>query len=167
VGVGVIQITPQMRILVAIEPVDGRASIRSPDGARTNSRQIPSRDACLYFGAVVEPRSASWSMTAKGSGWRRNGCRRGDSCGGRAAKRLFSREPPGIMMSAEIRTGPKIEASVPRRLFPYGHNLFPFGNQFAVTADGKRFLMLDPVQKTGQSAEIMVVLNWAAELKQP
>jgi Tol biopolymer transport system component len=83
-------------------------------------------------------------------------------------KELFFREPPGTLMSAEIRTGPKIEATVPRRLFPYGDNSSrPTSNQFAVTADGKRFLILDPVQKTVPSAEIMVVLNWAAELKQP
>jgi Tol biopolymer transport system component len=82
-------------------------------------------------------------------------------------KELFFREPPGTLMSAQIRTGPKIEATVPMRLFPYGDTSNnPFGNQFDVTADGKRFLMLDPVH-TGQSAEIMVVLNWAAELKQP
>ena len=83
-------------------------------------------------------------------------------------RELFFREPPGTLMRAEIRTGPKIEATVPRRLFPYGDNgSSPNGNQFGVTADGKRFLILDPVQKTGPSAEIMVVLNWAAELKQP
>src|ERR1035441_5460031 len=90
VGVGVIQITPQMRAswLRSNRSMAGRASIRSPGCARTNSGQIPSRDACLYSGAVAGPRSVSWSMTAKGSGWRRNGCRRGDSCGGRAAKSL-------------------------------------------------------------------------------
>src|ERR1017187_10334277 len=66
----------------------GRASTRSPGCARTNSRQIRSRGACLYSGAAAGPRSVSWSMTAKGSGWRRNDCRRGDSCGGRAAKSL-------------------------------------------------------------------------------
>jgi hypothetical protein len=83
-------------------------------------------------------------------------------------RELFFREPPGTLMSAEIRTGPKIEATVPRRLFPYGDNSSrPSSNQFGVTADGKRFLIQEPVHKTGPSAEIMVVLNWAAELKQP
>jgi len=87
---------------------------------------------------------------------------------GKNGKELFFREPPGTLMSAEIRTGPKIEATVPRRLFPYGNNSSrPTSNQFGVTADGKRFLILEPVQKTGPSAEIMVVLNWTAELKQP
>jgi Tol biopolymer transport system component len=79
---------------------------------------------------------------------------------------LFFREPPGTMMSTQIRTGPKIEATVPRRLFPYGDNN-PYFNRFGVTADGKRFLIMDLLQKTGQSAEIILVLNWAAELKQP
>ena len=83
-------------------------------------------------------------------------------------KELFFREPPGTLMSSEIRTGTKIEATVPRRLFPYGSTSpRPTSNQFGVTADGKRFLILEPVEKTGPPAEIMVVLNWAAELKQP
>ena len=67
-------------------------------------------------------------------------------------------------MSAQIRTGPKIEATVPRRLFRYGDN-FSLGNQFGVTADGKRFLMMEPIE-TGPPAETMVVVNWAAEPKQ-
>src|SRR4029453_681491 len=67
-------------------------------------------------------------------------------------KELFFREPPGTLMSAEIRTGPKIEATVPRRLFPYGNNSSrPTSNQFGVTADGKRFLILEPVQNAGPS----------------
>jgi len=81
-------------------------------------------------------------------------------------RELFFREPPGTLMSAEIRTGPKIETTVPRKLFPYGANS-PFGNQFAITADGKRFLMMERGERSGKSAEIMVVVNWAAELKQP
>ena len=81
-------------------------------------------------------------------------------------KELFFREPPSTLMSAQVRTGPKIEATVPRKLFPYGANS-PFSNQFGVTADGKRFLIMDPIQKTGPSAEITVVVNWPAELKQP
>jgi hypothetical protein len=68
VGVGVIQITSQMRILVAIEPVDGRKGIDSLARLCQDKLQaILSRDACLYSGAGAEPRSASWSMTAKGS----------------------------------------------------------------------------------------------------
>ena len=88
VGVGVIQITPQMRILVAVEAVDGRKGIDSLAQTMPGETATPIRspDACLFSGAGVEPRSASWSMTAKGSGWRRSACRKGDSCGGRAAK---------------------------------------------------------------------------------
>src|ERR1022692_3882012 len=63
-----------------------RASTHWLDCARTSSRQIPSPDVCFCSAADVALRSASWSMTDRGSGWRRSACRRGDLCGGRAEK---------------------------------------------------------------------------------
>ena len=43
-GVGVIQITPQMRILVAIEPVDGLPAV-SPRFRFRHNRSMPERNA--------------------------------------------------------------------------------------------------------------------------
>jgi hypothetical protein len=40
------------------------------------------------------------------------------------------------------------------------------GNRFDVTADGARFLIVDDVGGEAERPEIMLVLNWAAELKQ-
>src|ERR1019366_10760318 len=57
--------------------MEERGSAPWPDCAKRNSRQIPSRVACLCSAAGVEPRSASWSMMGKDSGWRRSGCRKG------------------------------------------------------------------------------------------
>jgi hypothetical protein len=38
--------------------------------------------------------------------------------------------------------------------------------RFGVTADGKRFLIDEPVQKTaGEQPEITVILNWAAGIR--
>jgi hypothetical protein len=65
-----IQITAQMRVLVAIEPVDGRKGLtRWRGSARTSSPEIHSPDACLCFGAVVGRRFVSSVMTAKVIGW--------------------------------------------------------------------------------------------------
>src|ERR1035438_1195477 len=61
-----------------------RASTHWLDCARTSSKPIPSRDVCFCSAADGALRSASWSMTGRGSGWRRSGCRRGDLCGGPA-----------------------------------------------------------------------------------
>ena len=80
-----IQITPQMRILVAIEAVDGRKGIDSLAQLCQEKLQAdPFSGVCLCFAAGVERRSASWFMTGKGSGWRRSGYRKGGLCGGQA-----------------------------------------------------------------------------------
>jgi transposase len=48
VGVGVIQITPQMRILVAIEAVDGRKGIDSLARLCQEKRQSDPFSGCLF-----------------------------------------------------------------------------------------------------------------------
>jgi transposase len=48
VGVGVIQITPQMRILVAIEPVDGRKGIDSLARLCQDTLQADPFSGCLF-----------------------------------------------------------------------------------------------------------------------
>jgi transposase len=48
VGVGVIQITPQMRILVAIEPVDGRKGIDSLARLCQDKLQADPFSGCLF-----------------------------------------------------------------------------------------------------------------------
>jgi hypothetical protein len=48
VGAGVIQITPQMRILVAIEPVDGRKGIDSLARLCQDKLQADPFSGCLF-----------------------------------------------------------------------------------------------------------------------
>ena len=78
-------------------------------------------------------------------------------------KEIFYREPANTLMVVGIQTGASIEAGVARRLFQYGE-AGP-GNRFAVTGDGRRFLLMDYVQKADVASESVVVVNWAAELK--
>lgn len=69
----------------------------------------------------------------------------------------------GTLMSAEIRTVSNLVAGTPKVLFK--STGFDFG-RFAVTADGKRFLINELVQKTeGENPDITVVLNWAAGIR--
>ena len=59
-----IQITPQMKILVAVEAVDGRKGIDSLVRlCLEKPRQIRSLDACLSFAAGKQRRSACWCTT--------------------------------------------------------------------------------------------------------
>jgi Tol biopolymer transport system component/predicted Ser/Thr protein kinase len=79
----------------------------------------------------------------------------------KSGKEIFYRADNGTLMNAEIRTGSKIEAGIPKPLFKHGT-----GALSLVAADGKRFLINEPVQKgEGERPEISLVLNWAADIK--
>jgi Tol biopolymer transport system component len=81
----------------------------------------------------------------------------------KSGKEILYLAADGTLMSAEIQTGSNLMASTPKLLFkPVGSDV----GRFAVTADGKRFLINEPVQKSeGEKAEITAVLNWAAGIR--
>jgi hypothetical protein len=66
-------------------------------------------------------------------------------------------------MSAEIKSGVKIESSVPQQLFQTRIKLsddYPY----AINRDGSRFLINIPAE-SNDTAPMIVVLNWTASLK--
>jgi hypothetical protein len=87
VGVGVIQITPQMRILVAIEAVDGRKGIDSLARLCQEKLQADPFSGCLFV--FRSRRGTSIRILVDGQGFwlAQSGFRRGSSSGGRAATR--------------------------------------------------------------------------------
>jgi len=80
--------------------------------------------------------------------WRRDG------------KELYYLALDGKVMVVDIRVDPSIESGVPRRLFDTKLSVDPIRDQFAVTADGERFLIQAPVSE-GSPTPITVVVNWA------
>ena len=64
-----IQITPQIRILVAVDVDRGKASTAWRSYAGRNSQPIRSPDVCSFFAAVAVPPSNCLRTTAKGFGW--------------------------------------------------------------------------------------------------
>jgi len=91
--------------------------------------------------------------------WRRDG------------KELFYIAADGKMMAVEVKTAPSFEVGASKALFDsrisrYGVVTNPF--HYAVTADGKRFLIISNADPSGSPAAtpITVVLNWTAGLKQ-
>ena len=86
--------------------------------------------------------------------WRRDG------------KELFFVAPDGKLMSAEVKTAPKFEATVPQALFQT--RILSAASQFVhyydVAPDGRRFLINSLLQETA-SAPITVVLNWREGLR--
>ena len=77
-------------------------------------------------------------------------------------KELFFVAVDGTLMSADIDTSRKIEAGTPHPLFR-----IPARNEqvftYSPAGDGKRFLVIDRDQ--AQPAQMMVVVNWTADLK--
>lgn len=71
----------------------------------------------------------------------------------------------GVLMSVPVKTGARIETGTPRELFQT-----PIANvqlnidQYDVTADGQRFLVLAPTNNARQTP-ITVVVNWMAGLE--
>jgi hypothetical protein len=74
----------------------------------------------------------------------------------------------GRLMSAEVRTGTKIEVGTPQAIFKPPIRWIPRGGLYppaaSATRDGKRFLIIES-EGADEAVEITVVLNWAADLK--
>jgi eukaryotic-like serine/threonine-protein kinase len=75
-------------------------------------------------------------------------------------RELYYIAPDAAMMSVTIGTGPAFRASAPARLFTLPEGLgSPIVDQYAVRADGRAFLVAEPIH--AQSVQpISVIVNW-------
>ncbi|SPE34114.1 hypothetical protein SBA6_330009 [Candidatus Sulfopaludibacter sp. SbA6] len=80
---------------------------------------------------------------------------------GESGKEVFYHGSDGSLTSAQIRTSPNLVVDAPKPLFKLG--IGPYGNGFAVSADGQRFL-INEFDQTDES-KITLVLNWAADIR--
>jgi eukaryotic-like serine/threonine-protein kinase len=70
------------------------------------------------------------------------------------------------MMAVEIRTSPAFSAGAPRLLFEGRYVPSPNGvASYDVSADGRRFLRVQPIHPDPLMNQIQVTLNWFEELK--
>jgi eukaryotic-like serine/threonine-protein kinase len=84
--------------------------------------------------------------------WRRDG------------KELYYLALDGKMMAVDIKGDAKIEPGVPHMLFDTRLNVDPIRDQYAVTPDGQRFLILKPLEEPA-TTPITLVLNWTSLIK--
>jgi eukaryotic-like serine/threonine-protein kinase len=75
---------------------------------------------------------------------------------------LFYLRPDGTVMSVAVKLGVKLEAGMPRPLFQTRINVLPWFDQYAVTGDGQKFLVIEPPDKANA---INLLLNWPAAVK--
>ena len=78
-------------------------------------------------------------------------------------RELFFIDLEGKMMSLSVQSGSPPKVGVPRKLFDTGLVPDPTVNQYAVTDNGQKFLVLEP--RKGFLETYSVVLNWPATLK--
>jgi len=93
-------------------------------------------------------------VSASGGGqprWRRDG------------KELYYLAADGKLMAVNITAGLKIDCGPPKGLFDTGLRVNPAADQYAVTADGQRFLVLKPQDVV--PTPLTVVLNWDADIQ--
>jgi len=148
-------------------PVDGGKPIRvtsttvaedepqfSPDGRWIAYMSPESGNAEIYAQPFPGPGERKRISTNGGvqPKWKRDG------------RELYYLLPDGTLMTVEMTVGATIEPGIPRPLFHT--RLTPSGitDQYAVAADGQRFLVLTPVGDASESP-ITVVFNWTAALK--
>ena len=106
---------------------------------------------------LFPPAAGKWQVSTGGGEqprWRRDG------------KELFYAAPDHTLMALDVKTdAPTLQSGVPKALF--GTRIIESGtpgSDYAVTADGQRFLLNSLIEEASHSP-ITVVLNWAAGLK--
>ncbi|HTF38520.1 MAG TPA: hypothetical protein VK651_09440, partial [Blastocatellia bacterium] len=98
---------------------------------------------------------ARWRVSTGGGAqprWRRDG------------RELFYIAVDRKLMVLDVKLGATFEASIPQTLFGTRILSLTDFNQYAVTADGQRFLINSTTEETG-TIPISVVVNWTADLK--
>ena len=69
-------------------------------------------------------------------------------------------------MTVPVMTTPGFSASTPRKLFEGRFTVSTPSRSYDVTADGRRFMMVQPRDQAPQPvAQIVVVQSWLEELK--
>ena len=81
---------------------------------------------------------------------------------GRGGRRLFYRKGSDVMR-VSLETDPVFEPGQPTRLFSGNYRQDP-GRAYEIGPDGKRFLMMRPIEEE-LSTELVFVLNWFDELE--
>jgi hypothetical protein len=76
-------------------------------------------------------------------------------------KELFYLSLDGNVMSVPIQPVSPPQSGVPKVLFATRVPINPTSDQFAVTRDGQRFLVIEPVD-AGEANPFRIVLNWPA-----
>ncbi len=126
----------------------------SPDGRWIAYQSDESGKAEVYVQAFPVG-EGKWQVSTKGGGspqWSKDG------------KEIFYLGPDKKLMAVDIKpTGSTLEQGIPKPLFDTYVDIYNAPNRYAVSKDGKRFLINTSTEGDG-SKPITVVLNWMTEV---
>ena len=155
-----IPLAPGAKPLVFSDTTDQRAVDEtrfSPDGRWLAYGLIGAETADVFL-TPVPPTGERWQVSVAGGAqprWSGDG------------RSLFYLALDGTMMRVDVDTsGPAPAISPARTMFQTGVDVLPNVDQFAVSRDGKRFMLRRP-QAASERQEIQLIVNWPSMLKPP
>ena len=126
----------------------------SPDGRWLAYQSDESGKSEVYVQAFPTA-EGKWQVSTSGGGapqWSKDG------------KEIFYLGPDKKLMTVDITpTGSTLEQGIPKPLFDTFVDIYVAPNRYAVSKDGKRFLINTSIEGDA-SKPIVVVLNWTAEI---
>ena len=153
--IGVVPLTGDAKEMVWLEtPFTKDEPHFSPDGRWMAYQSNEAGQTDVYVQAFPGPGQKIRVSTSGGGAprWRADG------------RELFYLAPTGMMMAVSMKPGQRLEAGVPEPLFQTPITNVTLGlDQYDVTGDGQRFLVLTPTGDARQTP-ITVVVNWTAGL---
>ena len=153
--------TGAVRTLVQTPDSERNAEV-SPDGRWLAYEANYSGPYDIYVRPFPDTQSGGyWQVSTDGGTvplWARN------------SAELFYLSPTGALMRVGVAPGPIWAPTAPTKLFEgrYGAAASQSGRTYDISPDGKRFLMIKPIDSAGQTAvpaSLVVVQNWREELK--
>ncbi|HET9195673.1 MAG TPA: protein kinase [Vicinamibacterales bacterium] len=151
--------TGAVRTLVQTPDSERNAEV-SPDGRWLAYEANYSGRYDIYVRPFPDTRSGGyWQVSTDGGTrplWARN------------SAELFYLSPTGALMRVGVALGPIWAPTAPTRLFEgrYGVAASQAGRTYDIAPDGKRFLMIKPIDSADQTpASLVVVQNWHQDLK--
>lgn len=144
--------------LIASELPDTNGEI-SPDGKWLAYESGPDVRKEIYVHPFPDVQKRRWQISTNGGSeplWARSG------------RELFYVGLDGRLMVTRVQTSPSFVASPPARLLNtayLSHSVVTPGRTYDISPDGSRFLMIKEGDAELGGRQIVVVLNWAAALK--
>ena len=80
-------------------------------------------------------------------------------------KELYYLRLDGTLMAVPVRPGESLETAAPQELFRVDVPVSTVLDQYDVTSDGKKFIVIEN-EPNATSPPIQIVVNWLAELRQ-